>query len=209
MVRWRWMSRTDTDPERTVVRVPRHVSVVTQNVPRTVATLFFPCVRKRPPLSRPQSWRLGGLRLATAAARALPPAELQLTAGPRRKMSVMPPDFTDWRTSKTPLWNVAVCVRPPVRAVVSAIVPDRVSSTAPTGIAAPAVSVVKPAAPGAFTRTVPATGATTTVLPSAGTGAAPAEAATGATGSGAGAGAAGAATGAAAGAGAVVKVWSA
>jgi hypothetical protein len=43
------------------------VSVVIQEVPRTVATLLRPWVRKRPPLSRDHSRRTGALRVVAAA----------------------------------------------------------------------------------------------------------------------------------------------
>src|SRR5690349_5703883 len=44
-------SRTSTAPRMTLVTVPAHVSRVDQIVPRTVATLLRPRVRKRPWLS--------------------------------------------------------------------------------------------------------------------------------------------------------------
>jgi hypothetical protein len=50
-------SRTITAPLLTRVRVPPQRSSVSQRVPRTVATLFWPCVRHRPPLSLPHSRR--------------------------------------------------------------------------------------------------------------------------------------------------------
>ena len=43
--RWRRTSRTRTFPAVTRVSVPSQRSIVSQRVPRTVATLFLPCVR--------------------------------------------------------------------------------------------------------------------------------------------------------------------
>src|SRR3954451_14460471 len=160
------MSRTETAPSVTVVRVPAQVSVVTHLVPRTVATLLRPCVRKRPRLSEPQSLRRF---VVTAAARPPPLREPHCGAGPRRSMSVTPPAVALWRTRKTPPWNRAVWGLPPGSAVVSATSPARVSTTAPDGTVAPAPRTTKPLAPGARTLLVPDTGATPTVWPSAGT----------------------------------------
>ena len=66
---WRTSSRTVTVPRTTRVSVPSQRSMTTQRVPRTVAELKRPPVRKRP-LPSPHRWRY--LRLVAAAAARAP-----------------------------------------------------------------------------------------------------------------------------------------
>src|SRR3954465_12252868 len=79
LARWAWpartitvrpWSRTATAPETTRVSVPSQRSTVSHFVPRTVATLLRPCVRKRPPRSEPHRRRTAGLRGGWGAAAA-------------------------------------------------------------------------------------------------------------------------------------------
>ena len=103
----RCRSRTETAPCVTVVRVPAQVSVVTQAVPRTVATLLRPCVRNRPPESVLQRRRVGDFLPAAAERARLQPEK----SPPRSTMSVMPLPVGVWRTSnmpprKEPVWVV-------------------------------------------------------------------------------------------------------
>src|SRR3954451_11505234 len=63
------LSRTLTTPLETLVSVPAHESCTSQRVPRTVAALYFPDVRKAP-LPSPNSLRVLGFFAAAAAAAA-------------------------------------------------------------------------------------------------------------------------------------------
>src|SRR5215218_1733029 len=104
-------SRTSTAPCMTRVTVPAQVSRVDQRVPRTVATLLRPLVRKRPWLSRAHRAPGLGLRAVTAAMRAPAPEReaLHEAGGPLRSTrSVTPLPVVDWRTSKTAPRTVAV-----------------------------------------------------------------------------------------------------
>ena len=73
----------------TRVSVPSQRSTVSQRVPRTVAWLWRPCVRKLPPLSRPHSLRTLRAReadaTAPARARRLAPTRGQLEKRPPRR----------------------------------------------------------------------------------------------------------------------------
>ena len=61
------LSRTLTEPRTTRVRVPAQLSCTSHFVPRTVAELYLPDVRKAP-LPSPHRWRLLGFFLAVALA---------------------------------------------------------------------------------------------------------------------------------------------
>jgi len=94
----RLKSRTSTDPCVTRVIVPRHVSVTTHLVPRTVAELNLPVVRNAP-LPSPHSLRV--FFFAAAA-----PAEL-LAFGHRASASASPRSVIGfapwvWPTLKMP-----------------------------------------------------------------------------------------------------------
>src|SRR3954465_2139019 len=59
IVLWRTLSRTATTPRGTLVSVPAHESWTSHLVPRTVAALYWPRVRKAPEPS-PHSCRVLG-----------------------------------------------------------------------------------------------------------------------------------------------------
>ncbi len=86
------LSRTLTTPSVTLVSVPAHVSWTSHLVPRIVAALYLPVVRKLP-LPLPQSLRVLGF---LADARALLP---QGASGSTSVSVVIPPD---WLTLKIP-----------------------------------------------------------------------------------------------------------
>src|SRR3954471_23107815 len=71
MVLRRTSSRTLTTPVATRVLVKRHPSCTSHLVPRTVAALYWPFVRKRP-FPSPQRLRVLGLAAAALASLALP-----------------------------------------------------------------------------------------------------------------------------------------
>jgi hypothetical protein len=115
--------------------VPSQRSSTYQAVPRTVATLLPPRVRKLPLLSRPHS-RRGGLRFFLLVAAARAPAWWQPVSAPRRTSSVRPPAPWGWRTSNRPPWKIAAWVEPLASAVRRVMLPSRVSRIEPTGSAA-------------------------------------------------------------------------
>ena len=86
-----------TVPRTTRVSVPSQRSVTTQRVPRTVAELKRPEVRKRP-LPSPHRWR--DLRLA--AARAPPTPWGSWAAAPASASVVIGCDPVVWPTVKVP-----------------------------------------------------------------------------------------------------------
>src|SRR3954451_10438590 len=97
-----------------MVRVSAQVCFVSHFVPRTVAVLWRPRVRKRP-FTELNSWRLGRLRFA------LPPAAPAFTLHERLKspppasfISVRPLLFLlfDWRIVNWPCEKVPDCVAP-------------------------------------------------------------------------------------------------
>ena len=97
------------------MRVPAQVSVVTQRVPRTVATEPRPRVWNLPWSSEPQSERAGGFFLVLVlAARAF---AVRATGqapkfAPRRTSCVRPLFVAAWRTSNSAPQKRAVCVVP-------------------------------------------------------------------------------------------------
>ena len=99
-------SRTATFPRFTVVSVPSQRSATVQIVPRTVATLLRPLVRKRP-LAFPRSLRtVRLLRRRLEAVARLPRRRTvqRLKLEPLRRSSVRPLCFflRDWRVWKRP-----------------------------------------------------------------------------------------------------------
>ena len=125
-------SRTTTEPSVTRVSVPSQRSSVSHRVPRTVATLSAPWVRKRPLLSLPHRLRLRFL--ATLLADARFGAEQRPGFGPLRYRSVMPLPVLDCLTSKRPPLNVPVCECPRVSSALTSVTePFVVSSSDPVG----------------------------------------------------------------------------
>src|SRR5919206_516839 len=92
-------SRTTTRPDLTFVSVPLHVSVIDHFVPRTVAELLRPRVRKRP-RALPNSLRP---RLRAAPPLGIRPALGHLPRLPPFIVSVVSGFFCPWVILKTPL----------------------------------------------------------------------------------------------------------
>ncbi len=85
---------------------------MTHDVPRAVATLLLPWVRKRPPLSRAHSERTG---FFLAAARAtFPPRRQERKLPPRSASVVMPWPGAPGVIWKRPPQKTPLCVRPAV-----------------------------------------------------------------------------------------------
>src|ERR671925_364088 len=101
-------ARTTTRPRWTLVSVPSQRSAIVHFVPRTVAELVRPLVRKRPrALARR---RLIVARLSEALARFPPPARQREKLEPFNTRSVSPfaLRLRDWRTWNSPLRNLPV-----------------------------------------------------------------------------------------------------
>ena len=125
-LRLRCRSRTSTLPSVTLVSVPSQRSVVTHFVPRTVATLSRPWVRKRECLSLPHRRRTTRRLPPDSWATTETPARVPQRSKPppRRWRSVMPLLLRPWRIWKTPPQNVPFCVRPwALRALCRTILP--------------------------------------------------------------------------------------
>ena len=134
--------RCDADARRGPTRRPPsrscacrlQVSVVIHDVPRTVATLLLPCVRKRPPLSAPPELAPLRLLLVTAAARAVarPGAAGRRGAAEEDVGDAVPGlRLADLEDAALEGRGLRPCRRS--SAVVSATWPLRVSTIAPVG----------------------------------------------------------------------------
>src|SRR5215207_9811831 len=119
-----------TTPRRTLVRVPSQRSMVSQIVPRTVAALYRPRVRKRP-LALERRRRIAS-RLSAADARLLVLRAHGRKLAPFSGRSVSP--LRNWSAWKTPAEKMPVKNWPfLVEALVRLTDPLRVSRYEPTG----------------------------------------------------------------------------
>src|SRR3954469_3452265 len=163
MVLWRTLSRTVTTPCATRVSVPVQESWTSHFVPRTVAALYLPAVRKAP-LPSPQSLRVFGF-VAAALALALG----HFASASTRVRVVIPLACV---TLKIPSKNLAVWGAAPALGIeVSSTVPLRVSTIEPTGMPLAASRTTNAELPGSLTFTVPLSALTTTTLLTTGVGA--------------------------------------
>src|SRR5436190_210510 len=122
------LSRTLTTPLTTLVSVPAQESWTSHSVPRTVAALYWPRVRKEPE-PEPHSLRVLGF---LAAARA-PPLFGHFASAWLSVRSVV---FLPSVSLKMPSKNVAVCGLPPgLSSAVRMILPFVTSISEPVGIA--------------------------------------------------------------------------
>src|SRR5215210_7461787 len=129
-------SRTATRPRLTFVSVPSQRSVVSQTVPRTVAELLRPRVRKRPRALERNRRIVRRDSCAADAERPLPRARQRRKLEPFRRSSVSPLALRrrDWTAWNSPREKLPDCVFPAVfTAAVSRTVPRRVFRNDPTG----------------------------------------------------------------------------